>query len=75
MFGISELANTDALFHRARELEPASRIQLDANYTARNLLNLLRARTFATTSRYEMARRRIGAGLVGTVIPLVCGHI
>lgn len=32
--------------HRARELEEASRIELDQKYTARALLNLLRARTF-----------------------------
>ena len=34
-------------FHRAAELEPASRIDLDASYTGRALLNLLRARTFS----------------------------
>jgi methionyl-tRNA formyltransferase len=33
-------------FHLARELEPASRIDLDAPCTARQLLNVLRARTF-----------------------------
>lgn len=33
-------------FHRARELEPASEVQLDARYSARELLNLLRARTY-----------------------------
>ena len=33
-------------FHLARELEPASQIGLDKTYTARELLNLLRARTF-----------------------------
>jgi methionyl-tRNA formyltransferase len=33
-------------FHRARELEPASLIALDAPTTARDLLNRLRARTF-----------------------------
>ncbi len=33
-------------FHRASELEPASKIDLDSNYRARDLLNLLRARTF-----------------------------
>ena len=33
-------------FHLAKELEPASRIELDKLYSARNLLNLLRARTF-----------------------------
>lgn len=33
-------------FHRASELESASKIDLDANYRARDLLNLLRARTF-----------------------------
>ena len=33
-------------FHLAKELEPASEILLDKNYTGRELLNLLRARTF-----------------------------
>ncbi len=33
-------------FHLARELESATRIDLDRTYTARGLLNLLRARTF-----------------------------
>lgn len=33
-------------FHRAHELEQASRIELDKNYNARDLLNVLRARTF-----------------------------
>jgi methionyl-tRNA formyltransferase len=33
-------------FHKASELEPASRIALDAPTTARDLLNRLRARTF-----------------------------
>jgi len=32
--------------HFARELDQVSRIELDRNYTARELLNLLRARTF-----------------------------
>lgn len=32
--------------HLAREIESASRIDLDRSYTARELLNLLRARTF-----------------------------
>jgi methionyl-tRNA formyltransferase len=32
--------------HLEAELEPASRIDLDASYTGRDLLNLLRARTF-----------------------------
>lgn len=32
--------------HAAADLEPASRIDLDAQYRARDLLNLLRARTF-----------------------------
>ncbi|MFY9237397.1 MAG: hypothetical protein WAO78_00710, partial [Roseovarius sp.] len=32
--------------HFAKELEPASRIDLDRVYRARDLLNLLRARTF-----------------------------
>jgi methionyl-tRNA formyltransferase len=34
-------------FHRRAELDPASQIDLDATYTARDLLDLLRARTFA----------------------------
>lgn len=33
-------------FHRASELDNASRIELDKTYTGRELLNLLRARTF-----------------------------
>lgn len=33
-------------FHRASELEAASRLDLDKKYRARDLLNLLRARTF-----------------------------
>lgn len=33
-------------FHKANELDNASRIDLDATYRARDLLNLLRARTF-----------------------------
>jgi methionyl-tRNA formyltransferase len=33
-------------FHRGAELEGASRIDLEASYRARDLLNLLRARTF-----------------------------
>ena len=33
-------------FHRASEIESASKIDLDAHYRARNLLNLLRARSF-----------------------------
>jgi methionyl-tRNA formyltransferase len=33
-------------FHLAKEIEPASEILLDKKYTARELLNLLRARTF-----------------------------
>ena len=33
-------------FHRASELESASKIDLDVRYQARDLLNLLRARTF-----------------------------
>jgi len=33
-------------FHRASELDAASRIDLEASYRARDLLNLLRARTF-----------------------------
>jgi methionyl-tRNA formyltransferase len=33
-------------FHFAREIEPASTIQLDKFYTARQLINLFRARTF-----------------------------
>jgi len=34
-------------FHLARELEPASEVFLDKSYQGRELLNLLRARTFA----------------------------
>ena len=34
-------------FHRREELEPASKIQLDSRMAVRELLNLLRARTFA----------------------------
>lgn len=34
-------------FHKAKELDKASVINLDADYSARHLLNLLRARTFA----------------------------
>jgi methionyl-tRNA formyltransferase len=33
-------------FHKAEELDPASHIDLDKTYSARELLNLLRARTF-----------------------------
>lgn len=33
-------------FHRASELEPASHLQLEASYRGRDILNLLRARTF-----------------------------
>ena len=33
-------------FHKAWELEPASRIDLEANYRGREILNRLRARTF-----------------------------
>jgi len=33
-------------FHKANELDMASRIELDKNYLGRELLNLLRARTF-----------------------------
>lgn len=34
-------------FHYAKELEEASRIDLEQEYTARHMLNLLRARTFS----------------------------
>lgn len=34
-------------FHKRRDLEPASQIDLNASYRARDLLNLLRGRTFA----------------------------
>ncbi len=37
---------TKGSFHLASELESASRIELEAQYRARDLLNLLRARTF-----------------------------
>ncbi|MGA7326060.1 MAG: formyltransferase family protein [Rhodomicrobium sp.] len=33
-------------FHRSSELDPASRFDLDGKYTARDILNRLRARTF-----------------------------
>lgn len=33
-------------FHRASELEPISHLQLEASYRGRDILNLLRARTF-----------------------------
>jgi len=33
-------------FHKASELEPASEVELDKTYTAKDLINLLRARTF-----------------------------
>ncbi len=39
-------SDADATFHRRSELDPASQIDLDKTYTARQLLNLLRARTF-----------------------------
>ena len=51
-------------FHRASELEDASKIELDSSYSARTLLNLLRARTFEgypgcwfedNGSRYEIS--------------------
>jgi methionyl-tRNA formyltransferase len=38
---------TKGSFHFAKELEPASRIDLDAQYVARDFFNLLRARTFS----------------------------
>jgi methionyl-tRNA formyltransferase len=38
--------STSGSAHLARELEPVSRIDLDRDYKARDLLNLLRARTF-----------------------------
>jgi methionyl-tRNA formyltransferase len=37
---------SEGSFHKAAELQPASRIDLDRQYSARQLLNLLRARTF-----------------------------
>jgi methionyl-tRNA formyltransferase len=37
---------TVATFHKAAELDGASRIELNGTYTARQLLNLMRARTF-----------------------------
>lgn len=42
---IKQNKNTGS-FHLAKELEPASEIFLDKKYTAKDLLNLLRARTF-----------------------------
>jgi len=38
---------TSGSFHAAKEIDPASMIDLDSQYTGRQLLNLLRARTFA----------------------------
>ncbi len=38
--------HTRATSHRAAELDPASKLELDQRYTARDLLNRLRARTF-----------------------------
>ena len=35
-----------ATFHKRSELDPASKIELDRQYTARKLLNIIRARTF-----------------------------
>lgn len=45
--------------HLAKELEPASLIQLDAQYTGRQLINLLRARTFTgkPACRFEESGR------------------
>ena len=37
---------SEGSFHKAKELDPASQIDLDKKYTAKELLNLLRARTF-----------------------------
>jgi methionyl-tRNA formyltransferase len=34
------------IFHRSEEIDNASRIEIDNNYKARDLLNILRARTF-----------------------------
>ncbi len=45
-FAISPQQVAAGTFHRASELEPASTIILDQPYVARDLLNLLRARTF-----------------------------
>jgi methionyl-tRNA formyltransferase len=33
-------------FHHSRDVETIDEIQLDRNYTARELINILRARTF-----------------------------
>jgi methionyl-tRNA formyltransferase len=53
-------------FHRSSELEHASKIELDSSYSARTLLNLIRARTFEgcpgcwfedNGSRYEISIR------------------
>ena len=38
--------SSDGSFHKTRELENASRIELDKTYRARDLLNVLRGRTF-----------------------------
>jgi methionyl-tRNA formyltransferase len=45
-FGTSPQDLAAGKFHRASELEPASLIDLDKTYSARDLLNRLRARTF-----------------------------
>ena len=39
--------DSKATYHTRHELEPTSEIELDKKYTARNLLNLIRARTFS----------------------------
>ena len=47
-------------FHKAAELDPASEINLDDSYVTRDLLNLLRARTFAghpSQARAQSAHR------------------
>ena len=40
-------SNIEGSFHKRQEIDPASRLDLDASYRGRDLLNLLRARTFA----------------------------
>jgi len=43
----SDQGSDEGTLHYRRDLDPASEVHLDGEYTARQLLNLLRARTFA----------------------------
>ena len=40
-----QISKAKGSFHYARELDPASMIDLDTKYTARELINIIRART------------------------------